>query len=74
MTRVGLAPVLALAVALTGCGRPERSAADFAEAPDAARTVLARCGGDQSTRCDAARVGLAEAERRQRMALYETAF
>jgi len=74
MTRIGLAPVLALAAALMGCGRPERSAADFAEAPDAARAVLGRCGADQSPRCDAARAALAEAERRRRMAQYEATF
>ncbi|MGK2255238.1 MAG: hypothetical protein ACI8Y6_000529 [Brevundimonas sp.] len=74
MTCGRLAPVLALAAVIAGCGPRERSAADFAEAPDEARAVLARCGAAPSPRCDAARAGLAEAERRDRMARYETAF
>ncbi len=74
MTGGRLAPVLVLIAALAGCGRPERSAEDFAEAPDVARAVLARCGADHSPRCDAARAGLAEAERRNRLARYEAAF
>ncbi|MEN5229724.1 hypothetical protein [Brevundimonas naejangsanensis] len=68
------APALVLAAVIAGCGRHERSAADFAETPDEARAVLARCGAAHSPRCDAARAGLAEAERRERMARYEAAF
>lgn len=74
MTCGRFAPVLTLAGVIAGCGAHERSAADFAAVPDEARSVLARCGAAHSPRCDAARAGLAEAERRDRMARYETAF
>ncbi len=66
---------LALCVSLAACGPDSRSAATYADAPQEARAVLAQCGpDDRGGRCAAARAGLAEAERRQRMARYETAF
>lgn len=67
--------LLGLAILVSGCDALPRTAADFAAAPATAREVVAACdGGRPRPDCDAARAGLAEARRRERMAAYETAF
>jgi len=61
--------------ALSGCDAPPRTVAGFAAAPEEARAAVAECeGGRRRVDCDAARAGLAEARRRDRMAAYERAF
>ena len=70
----GAAVLLALA-ALAACGAPPRTAGSFADDPGAARRVTEACdAGRRRADCKAARVGLAEARRRERMAAYESAF
>lgn len=65
----------ALVLTVAACGAPERTPADYAARPDEARAAVAACeAGRRRSDCDAARAGLAEAERRARMARYETAF
>ncbi len=66
---------LATLAVLAGCDRSSRTAAMFADDPDSARAVVAACdAGRTRAECPAARAGLAEARRRARMAVYETAF
>lgn len=63
------------AIALVGCGPSDRTAADFARAPEAAREVVADCeAGRRRKDCAAAREGLVAARREARMARYEEAF
>jgi hypothetical protein len=70
--RLGLVAGLA---ALAACEPRARTVGDFAADPDAARAVAAACArGRPRPDCEAARAGLAEARRRERMAAYETAF
>ena len=67
-------PVAGLA-ALTACAPPSRSAGAFAADPEAARRVVAVCDrGRAHPERGAARAGLAEARRRERMAVCETVF
>jgi hypothetical protein len=70
----GRALFLGLA-ALAACDAPPRTARDFADDPEAARRVTEACAaGRRRPDCKPARVGLAEARRRERMAAYESAF
>lgn len=60
--------------ALAACSPPPRDADAFARAPETAARVVADCDAGRSRRdCLAARKGLAEATRRQRMAVYARA-
>lgn len=60
---------------LASCDRPGRDAASYAADPAAARGTVAACeAGRQEPDCQAAREGLAEARRRERMVAYEQAF
>lgn len=69
------AAVLLALAALAACGAPPRTAESFADDPRAARRVTEACdAGRRRAECKAARVGLAEARRRERMAAYESAF
>ncbi|MGH7025934.1 hypothetical protein [Brevundimonas sp.] len=62
--------LLALAV-LAACSQPPQDAETFARAPEAAARVVADCEAGRTDReCDAARAGLAEAQRRARMGAY----
>ena len=66
------AAALLPALALLGCSAPPSDPEAFAADPERARRVVMLCdGGDRRRDCDAARRGLAEAERRARMAGYE---
>lgn len=70
----GAAVLLALA-ALAACGAPPRTPESFADDPGAARRATEACAaGRRRPDCEEARVGLAEARRRERMAAYESAF
>lgn len=71
MIRPGCLAVLILA----GCSAPETGADAWAGDPDRARRVVADCdrGGNRRD-CEAARAGLAEARRRDRMAAYAEHF
>ncbi len=72
MTR---AAALSAAVLLAGCGAPEPSVEAFAADREVAERVVAACDAGRVRRdCAAARLGLAEAGRRERMAAYERAF
>lgn len=63
---VGLAGLLVAA-----CSSPERTAAEFAADPEAAVRTVAECdAGARDPDCSAAREGLAEARRRERMDVY----
>ncbi len=63
---VGLAGLLAAA-----CSSPERTAAEFAADPEAAVKTVAECDrGARHPDCLAAREGMAEARRRERMDAY----
>jgi len=67
---------LLLAVLLLGaCSPAPRTADAFAADPVAARATVAACdAGERRGDCAAARAGLAEARRRERMAAYRRAF
>lgn len=68
-------PALILALTLAACQPSPRTAAEFAGDRAAAETVVAACDAGQSRPdCDAARRGLAEAQRRERMAAWRSAF
>ena len=61
--------------ALAACEPRARTVEDYAADPGAARQVEADCArGRRRSDCEAARAGLSEARRRERMAAYETAF
>jgi hypothetical protein len=69
------AALLLAVAALAGCGAPDRAAGEFTASPEAARAVVAACdAGRRRSDCEAARAGLAEARRRERMAAYEKSF
>jgi len=60
--------------ALAACSPPPRDADAFARAPETAARVVADCDAGRSRRdCLAARKGLAESVRRERMAVYARA-
>lgn len=60
---------------LAACSSPEQDAGTYARTPESAAKVVADCDAGRRTRdCFAARKGLAEARRRQRMAAYAQAF
>lgn len=60
---------------LVSCDKPGRDAQAYAADPGAARRTIAACeAGREAPNCRAAREGLAEARRRDRMAAYEQAF
>ncbi|WP_066625577.1 hypothetical protein [Brevundimonas vesicularis] len=62
-------------LALAACSPPERDAAAFAAEPEAALQVVADCdAGAHRSDCAAARGGLAEARRRDRMDAYARTF
>lgn len=62
-------------VALCSCSEQERTVEAFAADPAAAAAVVADCDAGLTDReCEAARRGLAEARRRQRMDAYRRAF
>ncbi len=62
-------------VALAACSPPPRDAKAFADDPDAAARVVAVCdAGTRRPACAAARVGLTEARRRERMDAYARTF
>lgn len=66
---------LLAALALAACSPEPRTAEAFAADPAAARRVAAACdAGERRGDCAAARAGLAEARRRERMAAYRRAF
>ncbi len=72
MTR---AILIGLAVAASACSAPERTASDFADDPAAAVETVADCeAGVRRADCSAAREGLAEARRRERMDAYARTF
>ena len=63
--------ILLACAALAACSQPPRDAEAFARAPGAAARVVAGCDAGRVRRdCLAARKGLAEAQRRERMAVY----
>lgn len=54
-----------------GCTAPERGVEAFAADPEAAKAVIAACDAGRARRdCETARRGLAEAQRRDRLAVY----
>ena len=60
---------------LYGCSAPERGVEVFAADPSTAAAVVADCDAGRTRReCDAARRGLAEARRRDRMDAYRRTF
>lgn len=62
-------------LALAACSPPERDAAAFAAEPETALRVVADCdAGARRSDCAAAREGLAEARRRDRMDAYARTF
>jgi hypothetical protein len=67
---------LLLAVLLLGaCSPAPRTADAFAADPAAARAAVAACeAGERRNACAAARAGLAETQRRERIAAYRRAF
>lgn len=67
--------VLFAALVLGACSPSPRTPEAFADDPVAARRVVAACdAGERRDDCAAARAGLAEAGRRERMAAYRRAF
>lgn len=68
------AAVIVLAV-LCGCTAPERGVEAFAADPSTAEAIVNDCDAGRTRReCDAARRGLAEARRQERMDAYRRAF
>ena len=64
-----------LLLALTACGEPPRGVAAWAADPEAAQAQVEACDrGRRQPECEAAREGLAEARRRERLAIYERSF
>lgn len=60
---------------LAGCSSPERDVAAFVADPDAAVRTVADCeAGARRSDCEAAREGLAEARRQERMNAYARTF
>jgi len=69
-------PVALILLSLLSCSEPAaRDAPSYAADPEAARRRVEDCATDgRRVNCDAARAGLAEARRRERMAAYEQSF
>ena len=67
--------ILFACVLLPACSPPPRDAEGIAQAPGSAAKVVADCDAGRRTRdCVAARKGLIEARRRERMAAYARTF
>lgn len=70
-----VSPLLLALAAVAGCGASDRTAGEFAASPEAAREIVAAWdAGRRRSDCEAARAGLVEARRRERMAAYEKRF
>lgn len=71
----GPVPGLFWLLSLAACSPAERDAAAFAADPEAAVRTIADCdAGERRRDCTAAREGLAEARRRERMDAYARTF
>lgn len=67
--------LLVASVAVAACSPQPRDAETFARAPQRAAQVIADCDAGRTSReCVAARQGLAEARRKQRLAAYAQTF